>query len=140
MITQLCSKLKQYAPQCMQLRIYVKGVTCLSQFSHANTDALPHLQRTRKAFARSSTRAARTSMTHDINLLLVYKLQQYQVRVPMDITFAQLKVEKLRKHVVVGFKAEPSRVTQVSTAACISYGCLCCRRQHHCTQAYLHSF
>lgn len=27
-----------------------------------------------------------------INLLLVYKLQQYQVRVPVATTFAQLKV------------------------------------------------
>lgn len=40
----------------------------------------------------SVVKDCRPNMTSDINLLLVHKLQQYQVRVPVDTTFAQLKV------------------------------------------------
>ena len=65
-----------------------------------------------------------------INLLLVYKLQQYQVRVPLATTFVQLKVTAETRYATyrICLTRLLDSICSVSTVLSVGFAPLCCRR------------
>ena len=87
--------------------------------------------------AQSASQGGKDTNMASMNLLLVYKLQQYQVRVPLDTTFAQLKVTSAREFLSAVESATILLQTDSLSAVAHSQGCSCRKLQPHKQESQL---